>query len=85
MNLLLLLSALLSALTGVSAGGRVPQATVAVAQVVTVAVAERSMVSDATGQPSFAPPKLAETARALPRLVWRLAVPVALFASRRRE
>ena len=84
-NLLLLLSALLSALTGVQAGARVPPAAVAVTQatqaVTRVAAARTAMA----GWPVVATPALVVTALAPVAAGWNIAAAVPLFLSRRRE
>lgn len=84
-KLLLLLSALLSALTGVQAGARAPRAAVAVSQVAVLSAPLRSASVALGGRPSLILPTLADRARAAIAPVWRLAVVVPLYASRRRE
>lgn len=85
MNLLLLLSALLSALTGVGGGVRTGQAVQAVAERSATAVAAVAVVRTRTTRPSAELPTLAE--QALPVALASFTVrPVApIFASRRRE
>lgn len=83
-NLLLLLSALLSALTGGQAGVRVPQAAVAISRVsapASVASAARVAVA---GRPAIALPTLTDTQKSF-GVAWRLGTTVPLFAGRRRE
>lgn len=84
MNLLLLLSALLSALSGVGGSARQPQVAQAVAQQAR-AVAPRLAAAVPAARPVAALPALAVLATAP---VVRVAVPVAaipLYATRRRE
>lgn len=85
MNLLLLLSALLSALTGVGSGVRSGQAVQAVAERSATAVATVAVAPARTIRPVAGLPTLAE--QALPVALATFAVrPVApIFASRRRE
>lgn len=84
-NLLLLLSALLSALTGVQAGPRAPQATVSVSQSAEAIGAVGAARVNVAGRPGFALPSRVAIAPAELRVAWRLPAPVPLFASRRRE
>lgn len=84
-NLLLLLSALISALTGVQAGVRAPRAAVAVSQVAVPSASTRTARVAPSGRPPFALPGLADHARAGIASGWRLAAVAPLYASRRRE
>lgn len=84
-KLLLLLSALLSALTGVGGGGRAQQTAVAVSQRVSPAVAPRAVQPTISGRPTSALPGLAGVAAQVTRPIWRITAAVPLFASRRRE
>lgn len=84
-NLLLLLSALLSALTGVQAGARAPQATVSVSQSAEAIGAVSASRVNVAGRPALALPIRAAMVPADVRVAWRLHAPVPLFASRRRE
>lgn len=83
-NLLLLLSALLSALTGVGASARQPQVAQAVAQQAGVAHAAARRAVPAH-RPVVGPPALAGLAAAPLATAWRLVAAIPLFASRRRE
>ncbi|WP_375392466.1 hypothetical protein [uncultured Sphingomonas sp.] len=83
MNLLLLLSALLSALTGVGAGVRAAQPAVAVTQPAVAAHTSRAVVR-AAARPAIVLPRLA-TLGAVIGVAWRLAPAAPLFLSRRRE
>ena len=83
-NLLLFLSALLSALTGVVGGGRVaevPQYTAAASA--SARVSARPAVN--VKRPIAALPRLQEVANALPAKVFALTPATPLFAGRRRE
>ena len=82
-NLLLLLSALLSALTGVGASARQPQVAQAVAQQAEAAVTASRPA--AAHRPVVVAPSLAMLARAPIALALRIAAVEPLFASRRRE
>lgn len=84
-NLLLLLSALLSALTGAQPGARAPQATIAVAQVAARAAAGQVAEAARVGRPVAPLPALSEAAGATPGAAWRLAPAAPLYLSRRRE
>ena len=83
-SLLLLLSAMLSALAGVGGTARVAQPTAAV-QVAAAVVATRVTAAAVTGRPVVAlPTRLA--ARSGPASAsWQLAAPAPLYLSRRRE
>lgn len=83
-NLLLLLSALLSALTGVGGTARQPQVAQAVAQ---QARAAATVAARATSEhrPVAVPLALAILAAAPLTLSWRIGAPVPAYASRRRE
>lgn len=83
-NLLLLLSALLSALTGVGAGVRPAQAAVAVSRVADTAVSASRIAASPSTQPVFALPDRADVA-SITGPVWRLAPAAPLYLSRRRE
>lgn len=83
MNLLLLLSALLSALTGVGSAARAPAAAQAVSAQVTAAAARVAAVRVAQ-RPQAAVARLIDIAVARPLPARSLAV-VRLYASRRRE
>ena len=82
-NLLLLLSALLSALSGVGASARQPQVAQAVAQQARVA-APRLAAAPAT-RPALVLPGLAALAVAPAARGWTLAAIEPAFATRRRE
>lgn len=82
-NLLLLLSALLSALTGVGGSARQPQVAQAVAQQARAAVTASRPA--AAHRPVAAAPSLAMLAAAPFVSALRLTVSEPLFASRRRE
>jgi hypothetical protein len=84
-NLLLLLSALLSALTGVQAGARAPQAVVSVSQSAEAISAVSASCATVAGRPVFALPRLNAIAAAGAQVAWRLPTVTPLFASRRRE
>ena len=84
MNLLLLLSALLSALTGAQATSRVPSAPVAV-QAVAVAAATRVADAAVVGRPVVAPPRPTMARLGTTLATWRVAPAVPLYLSRRRE
>ena len=84
-NLLLLLSALLSALTGVQAGARAPQATVAVTQATQVAASARAVRATVAGRPVVTVPTLLANAIAPLLPSWNLVAVEPLFLSRRRE
>jgi hypothetical protein len=82
-NLLLLLSALLSALTGVGASARQPQVAQAVAQQARAAVtASRPAVAH---RPLITAPSLATLATAPVAVALHIAAAEPVFASRRRE
>lgn len=82
-NVLLLLSALLSALTGVGAGVRATQPAVAVTQPAVAAQTGRAVVR-AAARPAIVLPRLA-TLGAVIGVAWRLAPAAPLFLGRRRE
>jgi hypothetical protein len=84
MNLLLLLSALLSALTGAVPGVRRAEAPQAVAQALVSAQTGRTVVAQATQRPLAALPSIAvlSTTAALPKPM--LAAPM-IWTTRRRE
>lgn len=82
-NLLLLLSALLSALSGVGASARQPQVAQAVAQQARVA-APRAVTAPAL-RPALVLPSLAAAALAPVARGWALAAIEPAFAIRRRE
>ncbi len=81
-NLLLLLSALLSALTGAVGGARAPQPAVAVARVAEIAVTQ--VAAATTVRPVAGLPDIV-TVRVMTGAAWALVLPVPLFLSRRRE
>ncbi|CAM3176016.1 MULTISPECIES: hypothetical protein [Sphingomonas] len=86
MNLLLLLSALLSALTGVGASARAQEARGVVAECSIAAAAKQAAVARAATRPVQALAALIETARTF--AVFRAATPrpiAAIFMGRRRE
>ena len=82
MNLLLLISAMLSALTGVGGGVRQVQPAAAVAQAAQVQVARN--VAPATIRPQAAIPTIADVSASAGAAL-SLAVAQPLFATRRRE
>ena len=84
MNLLLLLSALLTALTGVGSGARTPQMAQAVAQQARVA-STVATVATAARRPLETWSTLAAAATAPLAAGWRLAPSSPLYAGRRRE
>ncbi|NJR79102.1 hypothetical protein [Sphingomonas corticis] len=83
MNLLLLLSALLSALTGVGASARQPQVAQAVAQQARVAAPRLAAAPAARPVAALPAPALLAAAPLAAR--WTLAAAEPLFAGRRRE
>lgn len=83
-NLLLLLSALLSALSGVDAGVRPAQAAVAVSQVAETAVSVSRIAPSASTRPTLPLPTRADIT-AITGAAWRLASAAPLYLSRRRE
>ena len=83
-NLLLLLSALLSALTGVGGGVRPAQAAVAVSRVAETAVSVARIAPNAAVRPAFALPTRAAVA-SIDGAAWALAPAAPLYLSRRRE
>lgn len=83
-NLLLLLSALLSALTGAGAGVRPAQAAVAVSRAAESAASVDRAASISPARPAFALPMRASVAR-IDGPAWRLAPTAPLYLSRRRE
>lgn len=85
MNLLLLLSAMLTALSGAGLGIRAPQVPVAVNSVVTVAVGAQAAVVSSVGRPVAAMPPLGAVSRASIATCWRLTPAAPLYLSRRRE
>lgn len=84
-NLLLLLSAMLTALSGAGPSSRAPQVAVAVNQVAVVAADVRAVSVTMAGRPAARmPPPIAMSHRAtLTR--WRLTPAAPLYLSRRRE
>lgn len=84
-NLLLLLSALLSAFTGVQTGARSPQATVAVVKVAEVAISGRAVRAAIAGRPAVPLPTMGMTSRATSDVELRLTPAAPLYLSRRRE
>lgn len=84
-NLLLLLSALLSALTGAGVGVRAPQPAVSVARAAAPAVAMPARVARVVGVPMAALPTLTAAASGSIARAWRLAAAAPLYLSRRRE
>lgn len=84
-NLLLLLSAILSALTGVGGGVGRLQAAPAVAQCSVDRVAARAVAIAPAMRPVAALPGLVAVARAPLTMAARVALAVPLWASRRRE
>jgi hypothetical protein len=84
-NLLLLLTALLSALTGVQAGARVPQAAVTVTQAPHAVTNVLAVPATVAGRPVAALPALPVSALAPVATDWNLTAAVPLFLSRRRE
>ncbi len=85
MNLLLLLSALLSALTGIGNNARVPEAATAIAAKIDVARLAVDAVIPPAPRPSQVPPSLREVAYTPMPPVAILAFDKPLYASRRRE
>lgn len=85
MNLLLLLTALLSALTGAGGGARATLPSVTVSRVAEATVAARTEPARVAARPLAALPRLIASAQFARAPVWRLAAPVALYLSRRRE
>lgn len=83
-NLLLILSALLSALTGVGAGARPAQAAVAVARAADTAVSVGQAALTSSTPPPVALPSRTSIAR-IDSPAWRLAPVAPLYLSRRRE
>lgn len=83
-NLLLLLSALLSALTGVGAGVRPAQAAVAVSRVAETSVSVSRIAPSASTRPTPALPTRADIT-AITGPAWRLASAAPLYLGRRRE
>ena len=85
MNLLLLLSALLSALTGVGGGVRGQQAVQAVAERSVTVAASARVARAATIRPLAAVPTPASQAPGVALAVFALRPVAPIFASRRRE
>ena len=81
-NLLLLLSALLSALTGAVGGAPVPQTAVAVARAAETVVTQAAAVR--TVRPIAGLPEM-HAVRVMTGVTWALAPVVPLFLGRRRE
>lgn len=84
-NLLLLLSALFSVLTGAQAGARVAPAPVAVSRTAERAVADRAVRATMSGRPVVALPDVTQVASAGVARAWRLLAAVPPFTGRRRE
>ena len=84
-NLLLLLSALLSALTGAGLGARAAQPAVAVSRIAETAVAAQVKPVRAITGPVAALPDLTAVAGARSTPAWLLAPAAPLYLSRRRE
>lgn len=84
-NLLLLLSALLSALTGANTRVQATPASVAVAQVAVRSVAAAPSRAVAAGRPAVELPPVAAIALTTLPVAWRLAAIAPLFQGRRRE
>ena len=85
MNLLLLLSAMLSALSGAGIGVRAPQAPVAVNSIAVVASSAQVARVAVAGRPAAALPAPGRTAARPVLARWRLAPAAPLYLSRRRE
>lgn len=85
MNLLLLLSAMLSALSGAGIGTRAAPVPVAVNTVSVVAAATRIAPVAAMGRPAQTRPTLVQVEQGDARATWRLAPVAPLYLSRRRE
>ena len=83
-NLLLLLSALLSALSGFGTGVRPAQAAVAVSRVAEPSVSARRLATSPSTRPAFVLPVRTDVA-SITGPVWRLAPAAPLYLSRRRE
>lgn len=84
-NLLLLLSAMLTALSGAGLGVRTPQVPVAVNSVVAIAGNARAVAIARTVRPVAALPRLVVVAVSPVVLVWQLAPAAPLYLGRRRE
>lgn len=84
-TLLLLLSALLSALTGAGPDVRAPQAAVAISRAAESVVAPATRPAQVSGAPVAALPKPVDLAVLPARPAWRLAPAAPLYLSRRRE
>lgn len=84
-NLLLLLSALLSALTGAGVAARAPQVAVAVSQTAITAVAPAAVPARRAGLPTVARAAPADVAVLEAAPAWRLRPAAPLYLSRRRE
>ncbi len=85
MKLLLLLSALLSALSGVSVGARTVQAPVAMNRVADIARVAAATSVRRADRPAAMPLYPADSSAAPIAMVLRLAPPAPLYLSRRRE
>ncbi|WP_299646600.1 hypothetical protein [Sphingomonas bacterium] len=85
MNLLLLLSALLSALTGAGVGARAAPVAVAVSRSVETAVAAQAKPARAAGMVQIPTPSLMHSAPLPSVVTWRLPPAAPLYQSRRRE
>lgn len=85
MNLLMLLSALLSALSGVGSAVRRPELTQAVTQAAATSAVARGAVMAQASRPLAALPTLDAVAACGIGAAFALASPIALWTSRRRE
>jgi hypothetical protein len=84
-NLLLLLSALLSALTGAGVAARAPQVAVAVSRTAVTAATPAVVPARRAGLPVMTLPVPADVAAIEVAPAWRLAPAAPLYLSRRRE
>ena len=84
-RLLLLLSAMLSALSGAGIGARAPQVAVAVNSVAIVAASSRVARVAVAGRPLGPVPGLADVAGGVAFVAWQLAGSAPLYLNCRRE